>query len=143
MRVVRFSKTGFKPRYQDHHLKHILYELNDFDVDLIKRAFHKSELLKKHEYLVDFYTKNFDDFRYGIWCFKEGYRIGPELNHLKQAMPRWTADLPDDVEVYDFNLESKYVLKDYPYGAMYVPKRSLKNISNVHRAPKKYIQGVA
>ena len=139
MRVVRYSKTGFKPRYQSHHLQHILFELTGFDEKDIKspyRRYIRRYIRESHEKLVKLYTKNFDDFRYGIWCFKEGYSIGPELNHLRESKPRFVADLDENTEVYDVNLHEIFKLKDYPYGAMYVPKRSLKSLSNIHREPK-------
>ena len=141
--VIRYSKTGFKPRYQDHHLHHVLYELTEFDVDEAKRSPHAKAVLEIHERRFKLFKENFDDFRYGVWCFKEGASIGPELNHLREARPRWEAELPEDIEVYDVNLDAKYLLKDFPYGAMYVPRRSLKQIANVHRVHKKCTFGVA
>ena len=32
-RIIRYSTKGFKPQYQSHHLKHINYHLNDFNIN--------------------------------------------------------------------------------------------------------------
>ena len=32
-KIIRYSTKGFKPQYQSHHLKHIDYHLNDFNIN--------------------------------------------------------------------------------------------------------------
>lgn len=134
VKVFRYSKTGFKPRYQDHHLKGVIFDITNDDLHALDRLRNKKEVKQRYIKRQQFLNENFSDFRYGIWCFKDGSLTGIELTHLRESRPRWEAELPEDIEVYDVNFDRKYLLKDYPYGPMYVPKRSLVNIQNVHRA---------
>lgn len=137
VKVFRYSKTGFKPRYQSHHLENILFTVTNDDLSAFNKLHNRKEAKSNYKKYQQFLNENFSDFRYGIWCFKDGSSIGPELNHLRESRPRWEAELPDDIEVYDTNLAKKYMLRDFPFGPMYVPRRSLENIQNVHRASQK------
>lgn len=145
MRVIRYSFDGFKPQKQTFHMeRHVDFHLYHFEEWYEKEhvetkyAHIASFVLEKHKMLVPFYRENYHDFEEGVWVFWEGHKNSIELNHLKRPTPCWSAILPDDIEVYDINLEKKTILSDplVSHGC-YVPKRSLVNISNIQQVARK------
>ena len=137
MKVIRYSIHGFKPQEQTHHMENINYHLNDFNISDYPE-FLQWNIQKIHERYVYFYTKHLEDLKSGIWCFIDGYKNNQSLNHLKRKVPCWEAELPDDTECYDFNLEKKIMLSDplVLYGGCYIPERELHKLRNVRRRRK-------
>ena len=41
-----------------------------------------------------------------------GHKNNQSLNHLKELVPAWTAELPEDTICYDVNWEEQIVLSD-------------------------------
>ena len=142
MKVIRYSFDGFKVQKQDYHLKtQIDFHLKDFDAWFEKEKIKENyphlyrNILEKHEFLVKFYSENYEDFKEGIWVFWDGYKNSQSLNHLKKKTPCFSAILPDDIEVYDVNLEEKLTLSDPKCSIFgcFVPKRSLSSLKDVKR----------
>lgn len=135
MKVERYSLYGFKPQVQTHHLKmNVWFHLCEFDAVMENYALNEF-LIQEHERLYNFYKENYQDFTEGVWVFKEGCKGNQALNHLKRRVPKWTADLPDNIEVYDCNWTKKTTLSEYQplsFGC-YVPKRCLKDIKNIEK----------
>lgn len=138
MKVERFSDFGFHPQRQTYHMKRILLELNQEEWEKIAfqtvlDAGHYYEKIERHERLKDFYLQNFRDFEIGVWVFIDGHWNRQSINHLDKRVKHWTADLPDDIDVYDVNWEQKLKLSDSlaECFGVYVPARSLENISNI------------
>lgn len=133
MKVERYSLYGFKPQVQTYHLKQcVWFHLCEFENAMENYALTEF-LMKEHERLYNFYKENYQDFTEGVWIFKEGYKGNQALNHLKQKVPKWIAELPDDIDVYDCNWSKKTRLDEYQplsFGC-YVPKRCLKDIKNI------------
>lgn len=138
--VERYSIEGFKPQYQSHHLA-----INMFEINNIEKMYTDLGLPLPYETYQDFLNKiefrkeNLQDFKYGIWVFISGYKNNQALNHLKVKVPCWIAELPEDTIVYDVNWTKKMKLKDdeCKYFGCYIPKRNLKEISNIHKKKKK------
>ena len=111
--VERYSKTAFEPQYQSHHLleiNHLLLDKNDFIelfINVCDNQFINKVLLDQYDKYHDFYVENYKDFEKGIWVFIEGHKNNQSLNHLKTKVPCFLAELPDDTEVYDVNLQEK------------------------------------
>ena len=142
--VERYSKNAFDVQYQSHHLleiNHLLLDKNDFIerfINVCDNQFINKVLLEQYDKYHDFYVENYKDFEKGIWVFIEGYKNNQSLNHLKTKVPCFLAELPDDTEVYDVNLQEKILLSDSLctcFGC-YVPERSLANIQNIRRKDK-------
>lgn len=135
MKVIRYSVNGFRPQYQSNHLNtHVLYHLKRFDLSVFPKHL-RWQIKQIHDNLYPFYKENFDDFRYGVWVFIDGYKDNQSLNHLKRKVPCYEAELPDDIIVYDVNWSKQMKLSDPEckiFGC-YVPKRSLKGIKNIRR----------
>ena len=57
------------------------------------------------------------------------------LNHLKEKVPCWEAEIDDNVLVYDCNLDKIVSLNDsiVKFGGCYIPKELIKNIKNIKR----------
>lgn len=139
--VERYSKNAFDVQYQSHHLSEInnfILDRNEFIkrfVDTCDNQYITKILLEQYDKYHDFYVQNYKDFERGIWVFIEGYKNNQSLNHLKEKVPCFLAELPDDTEVYDVNLQEKILLSDSLctcFGC-YVPERSLANIQNIRR----------
>lgn len=60
-KIIRYSKQGFKPQYQSHHLKHIDYHLHDFNINDFPEHL-KYIIQKRHEEHLSFYKANYKDF---------------------------------------------------------------------------------
>ncbi len=112
MKIIRYSVTAFEPQKQTHHAKHIQYHLSDeFKIEDYPE-FMRWQIQKIHEQKVAFYTEHLNDFKCGIWCFVDGYKSNQSLNHLKQKVPCWEAEVPDDIECYDCNWEKLTIISD-------------------------------
>ena len=142
MKVIRYSKDAFKAQKQTYHLKHnVDFHLKEFDAWLKKEHIKEKyahlypQILENHKKLKAFYAENYEDFLEGIWVFWDGHKNNQALNHLKEKVPCFSAELPDDIEVYDVNLEKKLKLSDIEvsYFGCFVPKRSLTEIKNIKR----------
>ena len=137
MKVERYSVSGFKPQKQLRHLQDFvyphMYHWKEFYEQYPKQARHL--LVKRHKELLSLYKSNFNDFTEGVWVFIAGYKNNQSLNHLKYKVPCWTAELPDDTEVYSVNWDKKMKLNDWEcktFGC-YVPKRSLGKLTDIER----------
>ena len=72
-RIIRYSTKGFKSQYQFHHLKHIDYHINNFNInDFLEHLRHIIQ--KQHEKHLYFYKENYKNFQYGIWFFIDEHR---------------------------------------------------------------------
>ena len=130
-RIIRYSTQGFKPQYQSHHLKHIDYHINNFNINDFPE--HLRYIIQhNHEAHLQFYKENYKDFQYGIWFFIDGHKNNQSLNHLKNKVPCWEAEIENDVLLYDVNLEYQTTLSD-PFGincGFYLP------VSQIHKIYK-------
>lgn len=140
IKVIRYSKNGFKPQKQTNHMQDVYYHLNGgFDKDFNDFPEHlKYEIEKKHNQLVPFYKKHIENLQEGIWVFIDGYKNNQSLNHLKELVPCWEAGLPEETLVYDVNWEYTLKLKDEEvklFGC-YIPKKELKHLQNIKRRRK-------
>lgn len=138
--IERYSNTGFEPQYQSYHLKSDEYYFMS-DEEYVNSLENLNEYQKhfcllekkRHE---DFYKENYNDFKFGIWCFIKGYANNFELNHLSgNAMKYLKHNIgyinnPDDFIVYDCNLQEKFMLSNYIYkeSGFYVPERMIEKI---------------
>lgn len=135
----RFSKDGFVPKKQNFHYNNFksyydppnLTNLNDYQKQLVLKAYNKTHLLLS--------KLNLSDFEYGVFAFigglpSEDY-INPLLNHLenKEGMFWSQLSLDNNVEIYSDGdlIPEKYIAKDYliKFGIgtnCYIPARSLK-----------------
>ena len=103
-RIIRYSIQGFKPQYQYHHLKHIDYHVNNFNINDFPE--HLRYIIQhNHEDHLQFYKENYKDFQYGIWFFIDGHKNNQALNHLKHKAPCWEAKIENDVLLYNVNWE--------------------------------------
>lgn len=134
MKVIRYSLHGFEPQKQTHHMKGVYYELCEFDIKEYPEHI-RDNVLKIHKQHVAFYAEHLQDLESGIWCFIDGYKSNLALNHLKQKVPCWEAELPDDTECYDPNWERFITLSspDVLWGGCFIPERELCKLSNVKR----------
>lgn len=139
IKVIRYSVHGFEPQEQTHHMDGVNYHLYNFDINEYPEKA-RYNIQRIHEQRVDFYKKHLDDFKYGIWCFLDGYKDNLSLNHLKKRVPCWEAELPDDVECYDCNWERLTTISDpiIMCGGCYIPKRELYKLKNIQKRRKKY-----
>lgn len=139
IRVLRYSKEGFKPQKQTHHYDERLnYLLNDFHIEYFPG--HLQWIIEQNvKKQLAFYEKYGDDLKEGIWCFIFGYKNNQSLNHLKELVPAWTAELPEDTICYDVNWEEQIVLSDdvVKIFGCYIPKRELSKLQNIQRYKKK------
>jgi len=135
MKIIRYSATAFTPQEQTHHAKHIQYHLSDeFKIEDYPE-FMRWQIQKIHEQKVAFYTKHLADLKCGIWCFVEGHKSNQSLNHLKQKVPCWEAEVPDDIECYDCNWEKMTTISDpcVLWGGCYIPQREMWKIKKIKR----------
>lgn len=135
MKIMRYSVNGFKSQYQSEHLKTFVhYHLYDFDINIFPEHL-KYEIQKIHNEKVPFYTENYEDFKYGIWAFIDGYKNNSSLNHLKYRVPCWTAEISDNTIGYNCNWDKKIKItdEDAKCGGIYIPKSQLVTLSNIQR----------
>ena len=133
--VLRYSKTGFKPQTQTYHYdRHLNYLLNDFNIEDYPEPIQYSIEKSKNKKL-NFLQKYGEDLKEGVWCFILGYKDNQSLNHLKEKVPAWIAELPEDTICYDVNWEKQIILSDniVKLFGCYIPKRELKKLKNIKR----------
>lgn len=141
IKIIRYSNDAFTPKKQDFHFKyliesHLYGDYNKWSNEV--GGILKDYIIDYHKMKKKFYEDNLEDFKEGIWAFYDGVYndIDMVLNHLNYKPLLYSAYLPDDVTVYDTNWNNKITLTDgfgkCPYG-IYVPKRSLINITNIER----------
>lgn len=90
------------------------------------------------EQKVTFYKGHLEDFKRGIWCFEDGHKSNPSLNHLKKKVLCWDAEVPDDIECYDCNWKKLITISDSDvlWGGCYIPEREMWKIRNVRKRMK-------
>jgi hypothetical protein len=134
MKIIRYSLTAFKPQYQSHHLDYVSYHFNDFRLSKIPEHL-RMYVKEEHDRLVPFYKDNYDDFQYGVWAFIDGYKYNQALNHLKQRVPCWEANISDNTIVYSVNWDRKIPITDplCKIFGFYIPVNQLKNLSEIKR----------
>lgn len=138
MKIIRYSVAAFEPQQQTHHEKHIQYHLSDeFNIEDYPE-FLRYEIQRIHGQKVVFYKEHLEDLRCGIWCFVDGHKSNQSLNHLKRKVPCWEAEVPDDIECYDCNLEKLTNISDPTvlWGGSYIPEREMWKIRNIKRRRK-------
>ncbi len=137
MKIIRFSKDGFKIQEQKHHMEKINYELYDYSNKDIPNHL-RTYCEEIHYRNVKFYKEHYKDFEKGIWCFVEGHKSNLALNHLKEKVPCWEAEIDDNAECYDCNFSKLTTVTDSSifYGGFYLPEREIYKIFNVKRRCK-------
>lgn len=136
--IIRYSKTAFKPRYQSVHYefrKDFLRELKRGENSFLHKYYSLGEMKMKAKFIEE----HLEDFKYGLWVFIDGYKNNMSLNHLTELVPCWEADIEDNTEVYDVNLEKTMLITDdlvKLYGC-FIPSRELNKILNIKRRRKK------
>lgn len=138
MKIIRYSVAAFKPQEQTHHAQHIQYHLSGkFNIDDCPE-FLRYEIKRIHEQKAAFFKEHLEDLRCGIWCFVDGHKSNQSLNHLKRKVPCWEAEVPDDIECYDCNLEKLTNISDPTvlWGGSYIPEREMWKIRNIKRRRK-------
>lgn len=53
-----------------------------------------------------------EDLQEGLWFFVDSYKNNQSLNHLKHKVPCYEAEIPDNIMVYDCNLEKIVIITD-------------------------------
>ena len=138
-RIIRYSTQGFKPQYQSEHLKNINYHLNDFNINDFTEHL-RYIIQRQHEKHLSFYKEHYQDFQYGIWFFIDGHKNNQSLNHLKNKVPCWEAEIENDVLLYDVNWEYQTTLSD-PFGinsGFYLPASQIHKIHNIKHRKMSY-----
>lgn len=134
MKVIRFSVYGFKPQCQKYHLHNINLSLSEYLPSGLNE-YQKACILSVYKRKNPFYKEHYKDFKNGIWVFRDGYKDRQSLNHLKKLVPCWEAELPDDTEVYDCNLE-RFIRLDNEitkFGGCYIPERELYKLNSINK----------
>lgn len=134
MKIIRYSVDGFKPQVQTHHMEDINYYLynwniNDFPIHL--RSVCEEQRQKK----IPFIQHHYNDFKCGVWAFIDGHKNNVELNHLKQKVPCWEAEISDDTMVYDVNLDKQMKVTDNfceVYG-FYLPVSQMATLHDIRK----------
>lgn len=131
MKIIRYSFDGFKPQYQSHHLKYVDYHLNEFNLNEIPTHL-QFECLKFHNKIVPFFKENYNDFKYGLWAFIDGFKDNQSLNHIKKRVPCWEAEISNDTIVYHVNWDKKFKITDErcKLFGFYIPKNQLITLKN-------------
>lgn len=134
MIIERYSINKFKPQYQSKHLAQVNLEL---DESWFKNNFMnfcpehlKHVCLERHNRIVPFFKDHYNDFKYGIWAFIDGYKNNQSLNHLKRKVPCWKAEISDNTVVYDVNWEKQMLITDpeCKYFGFYIPANQLNTL---------------
>ena len=97
---------------------------------------HSQYLMQKlKEEKILFYNQHKKDLQEGLWFFIDGNKDNQSLNHLKHRVPCYEAEIPDNIMVYDCNLEKIIPLKDplVYWAGCYIPKRLCNQITNIKR----------
>lgn len=126
MRIIRYSINKFEPQYQSHHLKMVDNELSNFNIEEYPSHLQKF-IMAQHEKLVPFYKENYNDFKYGIWAFIDGFKDNQSLNHLKKKVPCWRAEISDETTVYGVNWDEKFKITNdlCKLFGFFIPQREL------------------
>ncbi len=134
IKVIRYSKHAFRPQIQSHHMEHVEYCLHKFNIEEFPEHL-RYIIQQRHDEQYPFFLENYEDFKEGIWMFVDGYKDNLSLNHLKEKVPCFEAEVPEDLECYDCNWEIKTTISDERilYGGAYVPKRELYKLKNIKR----------
>ena len=139
MKIIRYSIDGFKPQYQSKHLSDIDLELNEswFEHNFMNCCPEhlKHICLERHNRIVPFLKEHYNDFKYGIWAFIDGYKNSQSLNHLKRKVPCWKAEISDNTIVYDVNWEKQMLITDIEctYFGFYIPTNQLKTLTESYK----------
>lgn len=133
-KIIRFSPYAFNPQIQTHHMEYIDYCINDFNINDFPSQ-QRYILQKTFEKRISFYKEHYNDFKEGIWFFLDGHKNNQSLNHLKHKVPCYEAEIENDVEIYDCNLEYLTTLDDsfVKFAGCYLPKREIHKIHNIKR----------
>ena len=134
MKIIRYSIEGFKPQVQTHHMDDINYYLynwniNDFPIHL------RSICEEQRQMRIPFIQQHYDDFKCGAWAFIDGHKNNVELNHLKNKVPCWEADIADDTLVFDVNWDKQMKITDEfctVYG-FYLPVSQMNTLCNIRK----------
>ena len=136
MKIIRYSTTAFMPQEQTHHIKLFESWVNLNSEDYPKHLQYTMQQLKEKRIL--FYNQHKEDLQEGLWFFIDGHKNNQSLNHLKHRVPCYEAEIPDDIMVYDCNLEKIIPLTDslVQWAGCYIPKRLCSQITNIRRRRK-------
>ena len=124
MKIIRYSTTGFTPQKQTHHIRMFEIWQNLNPKDYPEMEYTMQQLKQQHTL---FYNQHKEDLQEGLWFFIGGYKDNQSLNHLKHKVPCYEAEVPDNIMVYDCNLEKVIPLTDY------IPKRLCNQVTNIKR----------
>lgn len=133
MKIIRYSPTAFTPQKQTHHIK--LFE-TWINLNLKYYPEHTQyQMQRLKEQKVIFYNQHKEDLQEGIWAFIDGYKNNQSLNHLKHKVPCYEAEIPDNVMVYDCNLENVILITDslVYWAGCYIPTRLCSQITNIRK----------
>lgn len=132
MKIIRYSQTAFTPQKQTHHIRifESWFDLNPKDYPWME---YTMQQLKQQHTL--FYNQHKEDLQEGLWFFIDGHKDNQSLNHLKHKVPCYEAEIPDNIKVYDCNLEKVIPLTDplVCWAGCYIPKRLCGQITNIKR----------
>lgn len=139
MHIIRYSINGFKPQYQKYHLAQVYYDMHEFNI--FEVLLHLRQVcLDRHNKLIPFYKENLYLMQKGIWAFIDGYKNNQSLNHLKQKVPCWEADIDDETVVLGVNWDHTMSITDSECKAFgfYLPEQYMNSLKNVKRRYKVY-----
>lgn len=136
MKIIRYSTTTFTPQKQTHHIKSFESWINFNPEDCPKHLQYTMQQLKAQK--ITFYNQHKEDLQEGLWFFIDGHKNNQSLNHLKCKVPCYEAEIPDNIMVYDCNLEKIIPLTDplVYWAGCYIPKRLCSQITNIRRRRK-------
>lgn len=144
--IIRYSKMGFEPQKQTFHLEHNVEPIINDNIfnEMLSKAndYQKGLLLSVRNSQKEFMEKHYDDLKSGIWVFIDGHKCNQSLNHLKERVPCWKAQMPENTEVYDVNFTKTMRLDDLEckiFGC-YIPERELKKIRNIQKTKNQHIK---
>ena len=132
MKIIRYSSTAFTPQKQTYHIKKFESWKNLNPKDYHEMAYTMQKLKQQHTL---FYNQHRADLQEGLWFFIDGYKNNQSLNHLKHKVPCYEAEIPDNIMVYDCNLEKIIPITDQlvQWAGCYIPKRLCNQITNIRR----------
>lgn len=132
MKIIRYSSTAFIPRKQTHHIEKFEFWQNFNPKDYPETEYIMQQLKNQHTL---FYNQHKKDLQEGLWLFIDGHKDNQSLNHLKHKVPCYEAEIPDNIMVYDCNLEKIIPITDplVKWSGCYIPKRLCSQITNIKR----------
>ena len=136
MKIIRYSPTAFTPQKQTHHIQQFEYWMSLDPKDYPKHLQYLMQKLKEEKIL--FYNQHKEDLQEGLWFFIDGNKNNQSLNHLKYRVPCYEAEIPDDIMIYDCNLEKIIPLTNslVYWAGCYIPKKLCNQITNIKRRRK-------